>query len=164
MMKKLLTIPKMIILGIIIGILSKTFDLYTQNLGNIFSELSIFILLGLLISLESETNMKAMLNLLAFCVSMVMTYYLTAIITHSIYNYNFIMGWRVIAIISPLFAYITRLTLRRGLISIVIKFLILITTLSISIIVFKGPRIYDIVIIGLIGYLLFKERKNYENK
>ncbi len=164
MMKKLLTIPKMIILGIIIGILSKTFDLYTQNLGNIFSELSIFILLGLLISLESETNMKAMLNLLAFCVSMVMTYYLTAIITHSIYNYNFIMGWLVIAIISPLFAYITRLTLRRGLISIVIKFLILITTLSISIIVFKGPRIYDIVIIGLIGYLLFKERKNYENK
>ena len=163
-MKKLLTIPKMIILGIIIGIISKIFDLYTQNLGNIFSELSIFILLGLLISLYSENNTKAMLNLLAFCISMVMAYYLTAIITHSIYNYNFIMGWLAIAIISPLLAYITRLTLKKGLISIIIKILILITTLSISIILFNGPRIYDIIIIGLIGYLLFKERKNYENK
>ena len=108
--------------------------------------------------------MKAMLNLLAFCVSMVMTYYLTAIITHSIYNYNFIMGWLAIAIISPLFAYITRLTLRKGLISIIIKVLILIMTLSISIIIFEGPRVYDIIITFLIGYLLFKERKSYESK
>lgn len=47
------------IIGAILEVLSKLFDIYTEILGNIFSEFAIWILLGTLISIYSETKKKA---------------------------------------------------------------------------------------------------------
>ena len=53
--------------GAALGVLSKMLDIYTTNLGNVFSELSIWILLGTLIAFFSRTKAQACVNILPFC-------------------------------------------------------------------------------------------------
>ena len=52
------------IIGLILGIVSKLFDIYTEILGNIFSEFAVWILFGTLISIYSDKN-KSQINLTA---------------------------------------------------------------------------------------------------
>lgn len=141
--------------GLILGIISKVLDMYTQNLGNIFSELAIWVLFGVLISIFSDTKKKAMLNILPFCIGMLITYYLMAEITHSVYDISFIKGWSIFALCSPIFAYCTWMTKEKGLWGKIISIGIIGVTLLSSIIIFDGPRIYDIFIIFALIYFLF---------
>lgn len=60
-------------MGLILGIVSRLLDIYTENLGNIFSQMAIWILFGVLISIYSSSKKRAMLNILPFCVGMLMT-------------------------------------------------------------------------------------------
>ncbi len=46
----------MFVVGLLLGVLSRILDIYTQNLGNIFSEMSIWILFGTLISIYSKSK------------------------------------------------------------------------------------------------------------
>lgn len=55
-MKKILRPHRMFCIGLILGIISRIFDIYTQNLGNIFSQMAIWILFGTLISIYSKTK------------------------------------------------------------------------------------------------------------
>ena len=50
---KILNPVTMLAAGLLLGALSRIFDIYTQNLGNIFSQMAIWILLGTLISIYS---------------------------------------------------------------------------------------------------------------
>ena len=58
----------MFITGLCLGIISRLLAIYTQNLGNIFSQMAIWILFGVLISIYSKNKRKAMLNVLLFCI------------------------------------------------------------------------------------------------
>lgn len=62
----------MVLLGGALGILSKLLDIYTSNLGNIFSQMSIWILLGTLIAIFSKTKAKAALNV----ITLILAYFL----------------------------------------------------------------------------------------
>lgn len=63
MNKMILNPISMFFTGLILGIVSRLLDIYTQNLGNIFSQMSIWILFGVLISIYSKTKKKAMINM-----------------------------------------------------------------------------------------------------
>lgn len=52
----------MFIIGLLFGIGVRLLDIYTTNLGNIFSQLAIWILLGVMITFYSSTPKKVMLN------------------------------------------------------------------------------------------------------
>ena len=86
MKNKILNPIIIFIIGLILGIVSKLFDIYTEILGNVFSEFAVWILFGTLISIYSDNKKKAMINVFLFCIGMLITYYLTAHITHSIYG------------------------------------------------------------------------------
>ena len=90
-MKKILNPFMMFIIGLILGVISRLLDIYTQNLGNIFSELAIWILFGVLISINSETKKKAMLNIFPFCIGMLLTYYFVAFIIKGVYSKDYII-------------------------------------------------------------------------
>ena len=111
---KILNPVTMLAAGLLLGALSRIFDIYTQNLGNIFSQMAIWILLGTLISIYSETKKKAMLNILPFCLGMLFTYYLVAVLTKGVYSRSFIIGWTVFAFCSPVMAYFAWITKDRG--------------------------------------------------
>lgn len=130
-------------------------DIYTQNLGNIFSGMAIWILLGVIISIHSETKKKAILNVLPFCISMLITYYGVAIITNGVYSSTFIIGWTVFALLSPIFAYFTWMAKETGLFPKTIRVGIVLVSILSSVLLFDRLRWYDFVIDAILAYLLF---------
>lgn len=151
----------MFIIGLLTGIIIKLIDIHFRvqrfgfTLSDVFSELGIWILIGVIISLFSKNKKYAMLNIFLFSIGMLITYYITAEVTNSIYGWTFIKGWSLFACLSPILAYLVTLTKEKGLLSLVIKIGILLVYLITNIIIFGGPRIYDIVFILILIYLLF---------
>ena len=154
-MKKILKPHWMFCIGLILGIISRLLDIYTQNLGEIFSQMAIWILLGTLISIYSKTKKMAMMNIFPFCIGMLITYYIVAIITHGVYSRSFIIGWTIFALCSPIFAFFTWMAKEKGIIPKIISIGIIIVCLLLSIILFDKLRIYDFLIDGLLIYYLF---------
>ena len=67
--KKVILNPiSMFVIGLVLGIISRLLDIYTSNIGNIFSQMAIWILLGVLISIYSSSKKKAMINIFPFCI------------------------------------------------------------------------------------------------
>ena len=130
-------------MGLILGIVSRLFDIYTQNLGNIFSQMAIWIMFGVLISIYSSSKTKAKLNIVPFCIGMLITYYFVAIITNGVYSTVFIIGWTVFAFLSPLMAYFTWMTKEKGIFPKIIGIGIILMSLLSSVILFDRIRIYD---------------------
>ena len=151
----------MFIIGLLTGIIIKLIDIHFRvqhfgfSLSDIFSELGIWILIGVIISLFSKNKKYAMLNTFLFSIGMLITYYITAEVTNSIYGWTFIKGWSVFACLSPMLAYLVTLTKEKWIVSLIIKIGIILVYLITNIIIFGGPRIYDIVFILILIYLLF---------
>lgn len=151
----------MLIIGLITGVIVKLIDIYFRvqhwgfSLSDVFSQLGVWIVIGVIISLFSKNKRCAMLNVFLFCIGMLITYYLTAEVTNSVYGWTFIKGWAVFACCSPLMAYLVTLTKNKGLFPLIIKIGILAVYLVTDMLIFGGPRIYDFIFILLLIYLLF---------
>lgn len=155
-MKKYILNPiSMFCVGLILGVVSRLLDIYTQNLGNIFSQMAIWILFGVLISIYSETKKKAMRNVFPFCIGILITYYFVAFVTKGVYSDIFIVGWTVFAFFSPVLAYFTWMTKEKGIFSKIIGAGIVLVSLLSSIVLFDRLRVYDYVIGGIMIYYLF---------
>ena len=154
-MKKLLNPLCMFILGLVLGAISRLLDIYTTNLGNIFSQMAIWILFGVLISIYSSSKKNAMINIFPFCIGMLITYYFVAFISNGVYSDIFIIGWTIFALCSPIFAYFTWMTKEKGIFPKIISICIVLVSLLSSIILFDRLRIYDFIINGIIIYYLF---------
>lgn len=154
-MKKILNPVGMLVIGLLLGVISRLFDIYFQNLGNIFSQMSIWILFGVIISIYSSSKKQAMLNILPFCLGMLITYYFVAFITKGVYSTSYIIGWTVFALLSPIFAYFTWLSKEKGIFPKIISVGIVMVSILSSIILFDRLRIYDFIIDGIMIYLLF---------
>lgn len=108
------------VLGLVTGFLVKMLDIhcYAQHFGvslsDIFSQAGVWVVIGVAISLYSRDNRTAMANIFLFCAGMLLTYYITAEVTNSIYGWSFIKAWAAFACLSPLMAFLVRLTLRPG--------------------------------------------------
>ena len=158
MRKRILSPFTMLCFGLLLGFVSRLLDIYTTNLGEIFSQMAIWILMGTLISIYSRTARKAMGNVLAFCLGMLLTYYLTAALSHGVYSKGFIIGWTVFALCSPVMAYFAWFTKERGVFPKVVGVGIVAVSVLSSILLFDRLRIYDIVINGGLVYFLFLKR------
>lgn len=145
----------MFLFGAVLGVVSKLLDIHTQNLGNIFSQMSIWILLGTLIAIFSKTKGTAALNVFVFCIGMLITYYITAELSDNVYGMTFVYGWATFSVCSPVFAWFTWMTKEKGVFPKFISVGILLVTLLASIVIFDGPRVYDFVIMLGLAYFLF---------
>ena len=154
-MKKILNPVGMLVIGLLLGVISRLFDIYFQNLGNTFSQMSIWILFGVIISIYSSSKKQAMLNILPFCLGMFITYYFVAFITKGVYSTSYIIGWTAFALLSPIFAYFTWLSKEKGIFPKIISVGIVMVSVLSSIILFDRLRIYDFIIDGIMIYLLF---------
>ncbi|MBQ8952627.1 MAG: hypothetical protein IJ048_00795 [Clostridia bacterium] len=155
MKHRLLNPWAMLVFGLILGAASRLFDIYTEHLGKIFSQMAIWILIGTLIAIYSETPKKAMLNVLPFCLGMLATYYAVAVMTHGVYSRMFIIGWTAFALCSPALAFLAWHAKEEGrLAKLIAAGIVAVSALS-SIILFRRLRIYDFVIDGALIYFLF---------
>ena len=152
----------MFAIGLILGIISRLLDIHTSNLGNIFSQMAIWILFGVLISIYSSSKKKAMLNIFPFCIGMLITYYYVAFVAKGVYSNIIIMGWTLFALFSPILAYFTWMTKEKGLFPKIISLGIIIISMLSSIILFDRLRIYDFIINGILVYFLFFKKVERE--
>lgn len=158
-MKRIMLNPiGMLVTGFLLGAFSRWLDVYTTNLGNVFSQLAVWILFGVLISIYSSTKRAAMCNMLPFCIGMLLTYYGAAILTDGIYSRTYMIGWTIFAFCSPLFAFFAWLTKERGVLPKIISLGILLVSVLSSIVLFDGFRFYDFIIDCLLFYVLFFKR------
>ena len=159
MLKKLIFNPiSMFFIGLLLGIGSRLLDIYTENFGNIFSQMAIWILFGVLISIYSSSKTKAMLNILPFCIGMLITYYFVAFISKGVYSTVFIIGWTVFAFLSPIMAYFTWMTKEKGVFPKMISVGIIVVSFLSSMILFDRIRFYDVIINGITAYFLFVKK------
>lgn len=155
-MKKYILNPlSMFIIGLGLGILSRLLDIYAQNLGNIFSQMAIWILFGVLISIYSSSGTKAAQNMFPFCIGMLITYYFAAFLTNGVYSNIFIIGWTIFACCSPIFAYVTWFAKEKGIFPKIISVGIVALSILSSVVFFDRLRIYDFIINGIMAYFLF---------
>ena len=145
----------MLLAGLLLGIAARLFDIYFQNLGEIFSQRAIWILLGIGITIYSPTKNAAMGNIFPFCMGMLVTYYVTAAITHGIYSRTFIIGWTLFALASPVMAYFAWMAKEPGAFSKIIAAGIVAVSVMSSVLLFDHLRLYDFVIDGVLIYILF---------
>lgn len=155
MKKALLNPVGMLLVGLVLGVVSRLLDIYISDLGNIFSQMAVWILLGTLIAVYSDSPMRAMLNILPFCLGMLFTYYAVAVLTKGVYGRGFIIGWTVFALCSPILAFFTWWTKEKGVFPKIIRVGIVAVSVLSSLVLFDGFRIYDFVIDGLLVYVLF---------
>ena len=104
--------------------------------------MAIWILFGVIISIHSETKKNAMINVLLFCIGMLITYYAAAVISHGIYGKAFIIGWTVFALCTPVLACFAWMTKEKGVFSKVIGIGIVLVSVLSTIILFDRLRIY----------------------
>ena len=125
-------------LGIILGVLSKYIDNLELNdavwwqhiigvldLRNVLSGFGIWILISIMISVYSKSPWFAGLNVFTFLLSMCISYHIYTIIFSGFNPLSYMMIWYIITILSPLFAFICWYSKGIGIVSLVIKSIIL---------------------------------------
>lgn len=155
MRNKVLNPTVMFLLGLSLGIITRLFDIYTEHLGKMFSQMAIWILMGTLISIYSKTPKKAMFNVLPFCIGMLITYYAVAVFTDGVYGKVFIIGWTIFALCSPIMAFFAWKAKESGVFSKIISVGIVIVSVLSSVLLFDRLRFYDYIIDAVLVYFLF---------
>ena len=152
--KQLLYAAGIALAGLMTGVAIKLFDLYTTNLGNLFSQVSVWILIGSVIAAYSSTPKRAAVNVFLFCAGMLATYYLTAEWTGQPYSFAFIYGWGIFSLFSPVFAFFTWYAKGKTIVSRFLCVGILAVMLAAAVILFDGIRVSDLVIAALTAAVL----------
>lgn len=154
----------MLVFGVLLGALSRIFDVYTQILGDVFSQVAIWVLLGTVIAIYSPTRLRAALNILPFCLGMLAAYYVTAFLTKSealwFVNWEVIKYWTVFAFLTPVAAVAAWQTKESGVAAKLIGVGIVAASVLSSVVLFEGFRLYDFVIDGLLVYFIFFKKIN----
>ncbi len=148
--------------GLLSGIAIKFLDIYTTNLGNIFSQMSVWIFLCTILAIYSSTPKRAAINVFLFCFGMVSTYYLTAKLTKSVYSSLFLYGWMIFNLFTPFMAFGTWYTLEKGIVSKLIILCIILILFVTAYVLFDKIRISDIVFAILTYIVIIKRQKYYK--
>ena len=161
----LLNPVSMALVGLLTGFLVKMMDVYcyAQHFGclsAIYSPKREFgwLVIGMAISLYSRNTKYAMINIFLFCLRMLVTYYITAEVTNSVYGWSFIKVWAVFACFSPLMAYLARLTMKPGLLAFVLKLGVFVGYLGLNLLLGYFLHYYDLPFLLILVYLLFLKK------
>ena len=133
--KKIVITLGIILLGFFLGVLQKWIDgtggsnlpliLQQLDIGNYFGRLAIWILLGTIISVYSESPLRAAINTFIFFISMLAGYYLYCNFVLGFLPRNYMMMWIVITFVSFFVAYICWYAKGEGIIALSISSIII---------------------------------------
>lgn len=154
-MYRLLRPIPMLACGLALGVISRLLDIHAGFLGNLFSRMPVWILLGVLIATASPTPRRAATNILPFCLGMLLAYYAVAVITHGVYGRVFIIGWTIFALSSPLFAAITWFCRSRGFLPLMLRLGIMACAIFSTLLLSGDLRTHDFVLLAAAAYFLF---------
>ena len=161
-----------ILFGFVLGVLQKWIDgtgsstlpviLQHLDIGNYFGRLAIWILLGTIISMYSESPMRAAINTFFFFISLLAGYYLYCNYILGFLPKTYMMMWIVIAFASIFMAYICWYAKGEGFIAIFISSMIIGVLLAqaFNLNITQGFYMYHFleVITWIIGVILLRRK------
>ena len=161
-----------ILFGFVLGVLQKWIDgtgsstlpviLQHLDIGNYFGRLAIWILLGTIISMYSESPMRAAINTFFFFISLLAVYYLYCNYILGFLPRTYMMMWIVIAFASIFMAYICWYAKGEGFIAIFISSMIIGVLLAqaFNLNITQGFYMYHFleVITWIIGVILLRRK------
>ena len=149
--RKVLTSLAVVLLGLFLGVFQKWLDgsafnelpmIFQQlDITNFFGRLSVWILLGTIISVYSSTPVRASVNTFLFFISMVSGYYLYCSVFLGFFPRSYAMIWVVLSFVSSAFAYVCWYAGGNGLPAILISAVILGVLLAQAVFLTQGVRI-----------------------
>lgn len=154
----------MTVIGLFTGFFVKILDIYCYaqyfgtSLSDIFSQAGVWVVIGIAISLYSRTTKLAMINIFLFCAGMLLTYYITADVTNSVYGWSFIKTWAVFACLSPVMAWLARLTRKSGPVALILKVGVFAGYIGLNWVLGSFLHYYDFPFLAALIYLLFVKK------
>ena len=165
-----------ILFGFVLGVLQKWIDgtgsstlpviLQHLDIGNYFGRLAIWILLGTIISMYSESPMRAAINTFFFFISLLAGYYLYCNYILGFLPRTYMMMWIVIAFASIFMAYICWYAKGEGIIALSISSIItgVLLAQAFNLNISQGFYMYDLleVLTWIVAvFLLRRKPKEY---
>ena len=161
-----------ILFGCVLGVLQKWIDgtvsstfpaiLQQLDIGNYFGRLAIWILLGTIISVYSESPLRAAINTFSFFISMLAGYYLYCNYILGFLPRTYMMMWIVIDFASFFMAYICWYAKGEGIIAIFISSMIMGVLLAqaFNLNITQGFYMYHFleVVTWIIGVILLRRK------
>ncbi len=175
--KKIINTLLILLLGIVLGILSKWLDDFrddgkilwqilngTLDLRGIFSEFGIWIFIATVISVYSKTPLRASLNVFLFFIGMTVNYHLYTIYFSGFNPKRYMMIWYTITLFTPTLAFFCWYAKGKNKISLVISSLILcvmiFASFNIGMWYFDLKSIIDLLIFIGTVFILYVSPKN----
>jgi len=132
---KVLVTVGLLLLGVLLGVLSKYLDCTPSNelpyviefldIRNFLGRFAVWVVIALSISVYSFSPVKAGINVFAFFLGMVSSYYLYSKFVAGFFPKTYALIWFGITLISPLMAYVCWYAKGKGKISLVLSSMIL---------------------------------------
>ncbi|MBD5154265.1 MAG: hypothetical protein HDT15_04120 [Oscillibacter sp.] len=147
-----------LLLGVVLGALGKWSDGYVAWLAELTSGISLWILLATAVALYSRTAMRAALNVFLLLGGMVGAYYLTAVLTNSVWGKNYLIGWGVAAVLSAIPGYLVWFAKGRSRRAWLLSLGVVVVQITLVIVLFRTVRIFDVVTILLTAAVLLVDK------
>ena len=157
--KTVLLLPASGAAGAGFGLLAKTLDLQGGYLGEVFSQMTVWVLLGALIAVPGGSPFRAAAYLPVFCVGMLGAYYLMAHLTQSPWSPVMAWGWAAFSLASPLFGAAAWYAASKGKLAALLAAGILLVTAAVEIFLFDRLRISDFICLLILALLFFWKGK-----
>jgi len=149
------------IIGFLFGLIAKSTD-SISIIGDIGTNLGVWIFVGTLIAAYSHTPLLAALNLPVFLLSMLASYYIYGMLVLGFFPKAYFLGWLVVSLLSPIGSFI--IWFSRGkrwpaIISAALPIAVLIAEGYPAYYTFQIPLILDLVFAIILIVLLPETRK-----
>lgn len=153
---RLLHLLAMALAGGAVGVLAKWADFSSvQLLGDVFSELPVWIVLGLLIARLSGSPGRAAACALVFFLAMIPAYYLAAEWMDGVWGMSYVYGWTMVACLSPFAAWLAWYAFGRGWLPNLLSGMVVAVAALADVAVFRRLNFRDFVLAGLCALLVF---------
>ena len=146
-------------LGLATGVIIRLLDMHTENAGNIFSQLSVWILICTALAVFSANPRLAALKAFAFCAGMLVTYYLTAQLTGGVWSMSFALGWAAVSLVALPAGYIAWYARGSGAIAMAIGAGIIAVMLAAEWLLFDRLRVSDLFCAAACALVVFYRKK-----
>lgn len=146
-------------LGLATGVIIRLLDMHTENAGNIFSQLSVWILICTALAVFSANPRLAALKAFAFCAGMLVTYYLTAQLTGGVWSMSFAIGWAAVSLAALPAGYIAWYARGSGVMATAIGAGIIAVMLAVEWLLFDWLRVSDLFCAAACALVVFYRKK-----
>lgn len=145
-----------LLFGLLLDFASKWLDLNNEFFGNLFSRIMIWFVLCTAIAVYSKRPLSAMLEVFAFCIGMLVAYYLAAIWWDAVWSKTFMYGWIAFSLCSPILAFFTWYAKGKGAFALLLKAGILVVAPVAESLLF-GFRTYNLLLLIALVVILFEK-------